>query len=116
MTRLYPDLGLSRFRISHWDEATILWQRLAHVQKSISSPAYAHLRSILIDARRQAGLNQSDLADVLGKPQSYVSKYETGERRLDVLELITVAQAIGIDPVKVVKDLIRWKGPTGRQG
>lgn len=42
-------------------------------------------------------MRQSDLAALLGKPQSFVSKYESGERRLDILELRHVCRAIGIE-------------------
>jgi transcriptional regulator with XRE-family HTH domain len=77
------------------------------VQKSISSPIYAQFRSLLIEARKRAGLNQADLARRLRKPQSYVSKYETGERRLDLLEFITVARWIGVDPVRILRKLLR---------
>jgi transcriptional regulator with XRE-family HTH domain len=47
--------------------------------------------------RTEAGLRQLDLAERLGIPQSLVSKYETGERRLDILELRNVCQAAGIE-------------------
>ncbi len=45
------------------------------------------LAFLLRDLRSRAGLTQTDVAFALGKPQSYVSKYETGERRLDLVEL-----------------------------
>lgn len=54
------------------------------------------LLTLLRDIRKEAGLRQTDLAKKLEKPQSYVSKYESGERRLDLLELEQVCQAIGI--------------------
>jgi transcriptional regulator with XRE-family HTH domain len=54
------------------------------------------LLALLREVRREAGLRQTDLAKKLDKPQSYVSKYESGERRLDLLELEQVCQAIGI--------------------
>lgn len=53
---------------------------------------------LLIEARTQAGLTQQDVARKLGKPQSFVSKYERKERRLDVAEVISIAEAIGADP------------------
>ena len=54
------------------------------------------LRNLLRQIRIDAGLRQVDLAERLGQPQSYVSKYESGERRLDLLELRQVCEAIGI--------------------
>lgn len=54
------------------------------------------LLALLRDVRKEAGLRQTDLAEKLDKPQSYVSKYESGERRLDLLELEEVCQAIGV--------------------
>jgi len=47
-------------------------------------------------ARVTAGLTQAQLSERIGMPQSFVSKYESGERRLDVLELRTVCKALGI--------------------
>lgn len=54
------------------------------------------LRSLLRKARISAGLRQSDLAKKLHTPQSFISKYESGERRLDVIELRQVCQALQI--------------------
>jgi transcriptional regulator with XRE-family HTH domain len=54
------------------------------------------LLSLLREVRRDAGLSQEDLASKLGVPQSVVSKFESGERRLDLLELQEVCAAIGI--------------------
>lgn len=60
-------------------------------------------------ARVRAGLSQTELAARLSEPQSFVSRFERGERRLDVVEYIQVANAIGIDPAthlrKVVKSI-----------
>ena len=58
--------------------------------------AHARLHSLLRNIRVEAGLRQTDLARHLGKPQSFVSKYESGERRLDVLELRRICQVVGI--------------------
>jgi transcriptional regulator with XRE-family HTH domain len=59
----------------------------------------------LIDAREAMGLKQTELALKLGRPQSFVSDYERGQRRLDVIEFIDIARALGLDPVQVVKEL-----------
>jgi len=60
-------------------------------------------RLLLIEARKGAGLSQADLAERLGKPQSFVSKFERGERRLDVVEFRQVADAIGIEPLRFLR-------------
>jgi transcriptional regulator with XRE-family HTH domain len=54
------------------------------------------LLSLLRTIRQEAGLRQTDMAEALKVPQSYVSKYESGERRLDPLELRAVCKAAGI--------------------
>ena len=63
------------------------------------------LLELLREKRVDAGLRQSELARRLGQPQSFVSKYESGERRLDVLELRQICQALGITLVDFVTDL-----------
>nr|WP_239030094.1 helix-turn-helix transcriptional regulator [Nereida sp. MMG025] len=50
----------------------------------------------MIDARGAAGLSQAALADRLGKPASFVGKYELGERRLDIVELMVVLRALNL--------------------
>lgn len=59
----------------------------------------AKLRGQFIQARKSSGLTQVGLADRLGRPQSFVSKYERGERKLDVIEFCEVCRALEIDPV-----------------
>lgn len=59
--------------------------------------AYQVFRELVVNARRQSYLRQVDLAERLGKPQSYVSKYERGERRLDFTEFMAVASALNLD-------------------
>jgi transcriptional regulator with XRE-family HTH domain len=64
--------------------------------KSIFSASQEKLQFLLKEARREAGLNQVELAKKLKRPQSFVSKYENGERRLDMVELREVCQALKI--------------------
>lgn len=63
-------------------------------------------------ARRTAGLTQVELALKLRRPQSFVSKYETGERRLDVIEFLEVAAVLGCDPIPVLQDIVRASAGT----
>jgi transcriptional regulator with XRE-family HTH domain len=74
--------------------------------KSLRSAEHRALCSLLIAERRKAGLKQADVAERLGKPQSYVAKYEGGERRLDVVEFIRVAVALGADPSRLLRALV----------
>lgn len=75
------------------------------MSKSVFTRDYEGFRLLLIEARNSAGLTQVDLAKKLGRPQSFVSKYERGERRLDVIEFLDVAETIGIDPAHVIRKL-----------
>jgi transcriptional regulator with XRE-family HTH domain len=61
------------------------------------------LLSLLRQLRRQAGLRQVDVARALGKPQAFVSYYESGARRLDLLELRQVCRIFGISLVNFVR-------------
>ena len=61
------------------------------------------LLNLLRQARLEAGLLQVEVAERPGKPQSFVSNYETGERRLDLLELHSVCDALGIPLLEFVR-------------
>jgi len=67
------------------------------MQKSFASSKQQQLLRVLRDIREEAGLRQIDVAEPLGQPQSFVSKYESGERRLDLLELEAICDACGTD-------------------
>ncbi len=73
--------------------------------KTIYSEEYKRLLDFLIEARGKTGLTQQQLAKKLGKPQSYISKYEHGERRLDVVEFIAIAKILKADMASIVKAL-----------
>jgi len=76
------------------------------IRKSVHSSEQKAFCELMTDARVKAGLTQTKLAERLGKPQSFIAKYETGERRIDVLEFVTIAQAIGIDPMRLLRDFV----------
>jgi transcriptional regulator with XRE-family HTH domain len=82
-------------------------QRARKIGKSVHSSGQAALRELLIDAREGASLTQQQLAKRLGKHQSFIAKYEGGERRIDVLEFLTITRAIGADPIRLLKALMR---------
>ncbi len=67
------------------------------MRKSIHSKEQAALRQALKQIRGKAGFSQTQLAEKLGKPQSFVSKYESGERRLDFLEVREICAQLEID-------------------
>jgi transcriptional regulator with XRE-family HTH domain len=75
--------------------------------KSVHSREQAAFRALMIAARRKAGMTQQDVAKRLKRPQSFVAKYEGGERRLDVIEFLAISRAIGADPVRLLKSLIK---------
>jgi transcriptional regulator with XRE-family HTH domain len=75
--------------------------------RSSRSPRQARLQELLVSERSTAGLSQEEVARRLQRPQSFVSKYETGERRLDTVELIEVAEAIGFDAHKLIDELLK---------
>ena len=67
--------------------------------------AYAELAKVLREERLRAGLTQVALAERLRRPQSFVAKYETGERQLDVIEFLLVTLAIGTSGVALLRRL-----------
>lgn len=80
------------------------------IRKSVHSEEQQVLRELLIAARDKADLTQQKLARRLGTHQSFVAKYEGGERRLDVLEFIAIARAIGADPLRLLRSLLQKIG------
>lgn len=78
--------------------------------RSRRSPRHQMLQALLMKGRVAAGLTQVELAARLQRPQSFVSKYEGGERRLDVVEFVEVTQAIGCDPAGIITALRNISG------
>jgi transcriptional regulator with XRE-family HTH domain len=79
--------------------------RARGIKKSLRSPAHLAFCELMVRARQGAQLTQHQLARRLKKPQSFVAKYEGGERRLDVVEFLAIARALGADPVRILKAL-----------
>jgi transcriptional regulator with XRE-family HTH domain len=75
--------------------------------KSVFTDAYAEFLSALVAARKAEGVTQVQLSEMLGKPQPWVSKYERGIRRVDVIEFYAIARALKRDPVDLFKDVTR---------
>ncbi len=66
--------------------------------KSVFSKGYDRFRELLVAARIGAGLTQAEVAARLDRSQSYVSKYEQGERRIDVIEFLEICEAVRFNP------------------
>jgi len=77
------------------------------LKKSIYSERYRRFLALLVSERKKTGVTQLVLSKALGKPQSFVSKIETGERRLDVIELIDILACLEVEPQAFMRALIR---------
>lgn len=84
--------------------------------KSVFSHEYQIFRQCMIAARKEAQLTQATLAKSLKKPQSFVAKYENGERRLDVIEFLLIARVIGVDPCDILRRVEQEVTNISREG
>lgn len=75
------------------------------MRDSIDSERNARLRAILIAARKEAGLTQEELCARVGAYRTFVSKYEKGDRQIKVAEFIALAEALGLDPAEVLREV-----------
>ncbi|AZO52387.1 MAG: helix-turn-helix transcriptional regulator [Mesorhizobium sp.] len=73
--------------------------------KSLRSPRHQRFLAQLISLRKVKGLTQAQVAEMLGRPQSFVAKYEGGERRLDIIEFLDVTAALDADPCEILLSL-----------
>ena len=78
----------------------------ADMQKSIHTRQYRLFLDWLIQARKDADLTQQQVADKLDRPQSFVAKYEGGERRLDVVEFLEIANLLDADPHNIIDTIL----------
>jgi len=74
--------------------------------KSVFTGYHSHLVQTLVEARKKAGLKQSELADRLGKDQTFISLVERSQRRVDVLEFYAYARALGVNPLELYAEVI----------
>jgi transcriptional regulator with XRE-family HTH domain len=72
---------------------------------SLATARYKTFTSRLIEARKISGLTQIEVAQQIGKPQSFVAKYEGGERRLDVIEVIDICAVLNANLANILQDL-----------
>ena len=66
-----------------------------NVEKSIYTDEYSILLELLAALRQKSGVTQVELAQMLGQSQSFISKVERGDRRLDIIQLRTICQTLG---------------------
>lgn len=78
--------------------------------KSLNSPRHELVKAALIEQRKAVGMSQTEVATRLGRPQSYIAKIEGGERRIDFVELIDLAQVIGLDLEALVRRASKVSG------
>jgi cyanate lyase len=79
------------------------------MSRTLRSSRHEALRSFLVEKRKKAGLTQTDVARKLRRYQSFVATVEGGQRKVDVVELLAFAEAIGFDPREAVKRLMSTK-------
>jgi transcriptional regulator with XRE-family HTH domain len=85
-------------------------RRASPLSKSPFSPERAALRDLLAETREASGIRQDKLAERLGRHQSFIAKYEAGERRIEVTEFIAIARAMNADPVALLRKLLKRIG------
>ena len=76
---------------------------------SVYSEEYQLVINALKKARKEKGITQAQLAEALGKPQSFIAKVESGERRLDVVEFVHLARLVEVDMSSVLNEIILGK-------
>ena len=79
------------------------------MSRTLQSPRHESLRALLVERRKAARLSQATVAASLGRYQSFIANVESGQRRVDVVEFIELAEAIGFDPCKALKRVARSK-------
>lgn len=86
---VYPKIGFNLFDMA----------------KSVHTDKYSKFRELMIEYRKNLQLTQTQLAEKLNKPQSFVSKYESGERRLDFIEVLEIAECLNFDACHLINEI-----------
>ena len=81
------------------------------MDSSSKDPRYEKFRRMLAAYRRKKQVTQTQLAKRLGRPQSFVSKYENGQRRLDLVEFLDVMAALEMSPCDFIEALLTEEDP-----
>lgn len=76
------------------------------MRRSTKTDDHLTFRELLLATRKKNGVTQAEVAKRLGRPQSFVAKVENGERRLDVVELVAYARAIGAEPLAIMQSMV----------
>jgi transcriptional regulator with XRE-family HTH domain len=79
----------------------------------IEAELYNMVGGCLAAARRRANVTQQELAARLGKPQSFVSEYERGQRRVDLVEFLVISRVLVVDPLDLFAEISRSAGQAG---
>jgi len=77
----------------------------------IFTEQYGRFRELLVQYRQSRSVTQVQLAESLNRPQSFVSKYESGERRLDLVEFLEIAIALRFDPCELIRTILSETSP-----
>lgn len=78
------------------------------VAKTLGTERHKALIALLIEKREAAGLTQIELAKKLGEYQSFVARLESGQRRVDVVEFLQLAEILGFDPYHALRAILRF--------
>jgi transcriptional regulator with XRE-family HTH domain len=88
--------------------------------ETIHTKRHAKLVEALIEARKAAGIRQAELARLVGKTQTFVARFESGERRIDLVEAAALCEIYGVDPRKMFREVLKienelWQSPNRRR-
>ncbi|QDM00049.1 helix-turn-helix transcriptional regulator [Rhodopseudomonas palustris] len=74
--------------------------------KTLGTERHKALIALLVEKREAAGLTQTELAAKLGEYQSFVARLESGQRRVDVVEFLELAELLNFDPAKAIRQIV----------